>query len=168
MSAQVSAVAAGSSPLTRGKRRRPDFRRAPARLIPAHAGKTRARRPASHDPSAHPRSRGENDHLDCSAHHELGSSPLTRGKPSTPPVMWYTERLIPAHAGKTHTMMCDGSTLSAHPRSRGENITIRPAGTKRTGSSPLTRGKRLRVHGWRPGHRLIPAHAGKTRRRRSA
>ena len=50
-----------------------------------------------------------------------GSSPLTRGKPSTPPVMWYTDRLIPAHAGKTITGAL--GVISG------------------VGSSPLTRGK---------------------------
>ncbi|EFF79633.1 hypothetical protein HMPREF0970_01426 [Schaalia odontolytica F0309] len=51
----------GSSPLTRGKPPRADPRRLPARLIPAHAGKT-CRCPASRPSTwAHPRSRGEND-----------------------------------------------------------------------------------------------------------
>ena len=40
MSAQVSAVAAGSSPLTRGKRDVCPSERGRRRLIPAHAGKT--------------------------------------------------------------------------------------------------------------------------------
>ena len=52
---------------------------------------------------------------------------------------------------------------TAHPRSRGENAdsirSIKPVG----GSSPLTRGKRLRGHVPRGRPRLIPAHAGKTR-----
>ena len=51
---------AGSSPLTRGKRHPRALDRTPGRLIPAHAGKTRAGgRPRVRRP-AHPRSRGEN------------------------------------------------------------------------------------------------------------
>ena len=51
---------------------------------------------------------------------------------------------------------------AAHPRSRGENITMRPAGTSRTGSSPLTRGKPVGLTKNEYQERLIPAHAGKT------
>ena len=50
----------GSSPLTRGKRRRMDRRRARRRLIPAHAGKTVADLVDREETGAHPRSRGEN------------------------------------------------------------------------------------------------------------
>ena len=50
----------GSSPLTRGKRRRSAWLGAPARLIPAHAGKTASVTPEPGTPRAHPRSRGEN------------------------------------------------------------------------------------------------------------
>ena len=52
---------------------------------------------------------------------------------------------------------------TAHPRSRGENITSAVKPRPDDGSSPLTRGKQLR--GWRREglDGLIPAHAGKTR-----
>ena len=50
----------------------------------------------------------------------------------------------------------------AHPRSRGENVSLLPPATAFRGSSPLTRGKRndRARKGARGG--LIPAHAGKT------
>ena len=56
----------------------------------------------------------------------------------------------------------------AHPRSRGENLTT-PGGIQQTrGSSPLTRGKQaVDCHGG-AACGLIPAHAGKTARRRQA
>ena len=54
------AVARGSSPLTRGKRRLTRSELAHARLIPAHAGKTPASRHQRASGRAHPRSRGEN------------------------------------------------------------------------------------------------------------
>ena len=71
---------AGSSPLTRGKRRtlmRGPFRRG---LIPAHAGKTTTPLPSILSWWAHPRSRGENYEGHRMGALGCGSSPLTRGK----------------------------------------------------------------------------------------
>ena len=75
--------------------------------------------------------------------------------------------LIPAHAGKTGSQRPRTCRVWAHPRSRGENPPNSAARPPTPGSSPLTRGK----HGGYalpdgvPG--LIPAHAGKTTRRRA-
>ena len=76
--------------------------------------------------------------------------------------MWYTDRLIPAHAGKTSITDRQQYRYQAHPRSRGENVRVIAGASFTTGSSPLTRGKpRLRrSRSVAPG--LIPAHAGKT------
>ena len=71
---------AGSSPLTRGKRRLRRGRAQRHGLIPAHAGKTCGRRDARWDRGAHPRSRGENGDLGRVEDAIMGSSPLTRGK----------------------------------------------------------------------------------------
>ena len=152
----------GSSPLTRGKLLL-DPEEVPIEgLIPAHAGKTRP--PACQGPewAAHPRSRGENrqerSRLSCVD----GSSPLTRGKPADCRVPLDTQRLIPAHAGKTRSPPGPQPWRPAHPRSRGENRvgnTLPPAST---GSSPLTRGKLQILTGGASIRRLIPAHAGKT------
>ena len=137
-------ASSGSSPLTRGKPCR--FFTVPAStgLIPAHAGKTTQRRDAGAHPAAHPRSRGENNHPDLLHSLPVGSSPLTRGKPS----------------------LCSAASTPrpAHPRSRGENRVMVSVPRLRTGSSPLTRGKLGRACD--AGHvgRLIPAHAGKTSR----
>ena len=91
----------GSSPLTRGKRRRRLCDATLRGLIPAHAGKTRAWRAPGRRERAHPRSRGENltgaeDQLVS-----LGSSPLTRGKRRAQTAIRRPSGLIPAHAGKT-------------------------------------------------------------------
>ena len=56
---------AGSSPLTRGKPAKKVKKCAPAGLIPAHAGKTRAGRVYGRADRAHPRSRGENTIPGC-------------------------------------------------------------------------------------------------------
>ena len=69
--------------------------------------------------------------------------------------------LIPAHAGKTGTGYLLVRNDGAHPRSRGENVTLSRSRSILTGSSPLTRGKRSRPRRRRRERGLIPAHAGK-------
>ena len=58
--------------------------------------------------------------------------------------MQMTDRLIPAHAGKTRSTLSWACNLTAHPRSRGENPSVIGSVDEIVGSSPLTRGKRLR------------------------
>ena len=112
---------AGSSPLTRGKPLETVVNWPRVGLIPAHAGKTRASTSSSMTTKAHPRSRGENHPSGGGDDDVAGSSPLTRGKPSTTATRRSPGRLIPAHAGKTFAG-CEGAQHPrAHPRSRGEN-----------------------------------------------
>ena len=72
---------------------------------------------------------------------ELGSSPLTRGKPPDLMPSHTVERLIPAHAGKTRGSSGRSGLPGAHPRSRGENLAGLLVFLVGEGSSPLTRGK---------------------------
>ena len=95
------AVKAGSSPLTRGKRRFVGITAIKRGLIPAHAGKTRTHADSQEPSWAHPRSRGENTSTDATNTRATGSSPLTRGKPEQVAEFKIRPRLIPAHAGKT-------------------------------------------------------------------
>ena len=153
---------AGSSPLTRGKRgHEPPRRRRPG-LIPAHAGKTVLGTPIDGVVSAHPRSRGENKYADNMLMACLGSSPLTRGKPWRIFRLLRRPGLIPAHAGKTHSLACSSRLAEAHPRSRGENPQTRSLTARCGGSSPLTRGKLVSGAILEASVGLIPAHAGKT------
>ena len=152
----------GSSPLTRGKPRAPC--RCPSRrgLIPAHAGKTwRENLPAA-GAGAHPRSRGENRSRSYVELLREGSSPLTRGKLRAASAVVAGHGLIPAHAGKTCTMLRRKSLAPAHPRSRGENRQTSSSSPLSAGSSPLTRGKLSPPARGGPSAGLIPAHAGKT------
>ena len=113
---------------------------------------------------AHPRSRGENH---CNKRITIlihGSSPLTRGKLSASVLDDLVAGLIPAHAGKTFVLMRGPPGSWAHPRSRGENSIVVGAARAAAGSSPLTRGKQGQQARAHPDRRLIPAHAGKTRR----
>ena len=114
----------GSSPLTRGKLAAEGLDRRAARLIPAHAGKTGRPRALAYASAAHPRSRGENVEGEAKGVDACGSSPLTRGKRATPRTHRRRQRLIPAHAGKTGRCHRRGSRRTAHPRSRGENISL--------------------------------------------
>ena len=136
----------------------------PEDSIPAHAGKTPGMDTTSHCVSAHPRSRGENGIGTRLIRGIRGSSPLTRGKPLLSWAGFSVLRLIPAHAGKTHQATCQALRTRAHPRSRGENCVKRARNARFGGSSPLTRGKRVNPRETRASGRLIPAHAGKTRR----
>ena len=139
-------ITSGSSPLTRGKQvveREGECHRG---LIPAHAGKTSSRCSRKACIPAHPRSRGENHRLAAGIEDAGGSSP--------------------PHAGKTHDTHVTPPARRAHPRSRGENLLHTWCLDLRLGSSPLTRGKPpLRPLAHRR-IRLIPAHAGKTARKR--
>ena len=94
-------VEKGSSPLTRGKRRRRDQLPARSGLIPAHAGKTHDGQSSGRPRRAHPRSRGENITGATTSAMISGSSPLTRGKHPVRANAGAARRFIPAHAGKT-------------------------------------------------------------------
>ena len=96
-----------------------------------------------------------------------GSSPLTRGKPRPGPHRPHRQRLIPAHAGKTGPSACTHRIPGAHPRSRGENPLASAWRACESGSSPLTRGKLPPRCQRSAQQRLIPAHAGKTFRRKA-
>ena len=116
-----SAEIAGSSPLTRGKPGRPATTSPSRGLIPAHAGKTWASMRMTRRARAHPRSRGENGGSSSPQRLQVGSSPLTRGKPLRGLPGAGPQGLIPAHAGKTTPRNCPAWQARAHPRSRGEN-----------------------------------------------
>ena len=98
----------------------------------------------------------------------MGSSPLTRGKRRASSQRWCQSRLIPAHAGKTSPTQHRTGPRGAHPRSRGENYATARNPSRPSGSSPLTRGKHAPDLSARPCDGLIPAHAGKTQRRRGS
>ena len=155
-------MARGSSPLTRGKHALSIRVRRALGLIPAHAGKTLPVSPRRSRTRAHPRSRGENMGLPIGYVSTPGSSPLTRGKRRIAAGEEFTDRLIPAHAGKTYSSAPTTRRSRAHPRSRGENARRWAHRSSQTGSSPLTRGKPDDVDGFHVGPGLIPAHAGKT------
>ena len=136
------------------------------RLIPAHAGKTSGRSEAPLQRATHPRSREENIDAWQLPERHVGSPPLARGKPQQGRESSDCARLIPAHAGKTGSCCRPRPACRAHPRSRGENGQESSDEGAPSGSSPLTRGKPCQHRAPVPHAGLIPAHAGKTARRR--
>ena len=100
-STAASGVRTGSSPRMRGKRVSKLSKLFSKGLIPAHAGKTSARRQGSAPPWAHPRACGENFSGLMKITSSTGSSPRMRGKPHGSKASRYELGLIPAHAGKT-------------------------------------------------------------------
>ena len=156
---------AGSSPRVRGKPVHGGHPHTVTRLIPACAGKTFPDPAKTSIPAAHPRVCGENPFPSRRAPHVAGSSPRVRGKHAVRDYKYKTVRLIPACAGKTPEATMLKRSQQAHPRVCGENMTISLRASIHRGSSPRVRGKpSQRPRASAPG-RLIPACAGKTRRR---
>ena len=124
-------------------------------------------------PSAHPRSRGENSQIGQRRPAGAGSSPLARGKQRAVCAACGHRGLIPARAGKTPSFLTARSLSWAHPRSRGENDSIKniqtcanwliPARAGKTlnepeGGSPFRAHPRSRGENtWRRGHERPPS-----------
>ena len=136
------AIFAGSSPLARGTLGITDNLHKESGLIPARAGNTPPPRYASPPPRAHPRSRGEHATSVSGQSMYSGSSPLARG--TLHPGRAEADRpgLIPARAGNTIIASEAAVPFGAHPRSRGEHLTLAAAVFSVAGSSPLARGTR--------------------------
>ena len=72
------------------------------------------------------------------------------------------DRIIPAYAGSTSVGCPPTCTPADHPRIRGEHLQDRPLWGRIPGSSPHTRGARVRGERERHIVRIIPAYAGST------
>ena len=161
---ESAAWSPGSSPRGRGKREGGHPGLARGGLIPARAGKTRARPGRVRRPWAHPRAGGENSAPASAVLIAVGSSPRGRGKPHRGVPDRSGTGLIPARAGKTGAPPVVVLENRAHPRAGGENLRLAEEGMDVLGSSPRGRGKLgvarepVSVEG------LIPARAGKTTR----
>ena len=142
--AAVETLRDGSSPLTRGTRRRAEYLRRSERFIPAYAGNTINASSITRSASVHPRLRGEHfSLLFCFVNH-AGSSPLTRGTLAGYPSLPLPCRFIPAYAGNTGSSGDFSASRAVHPRLRGEHFRLAIRSLSACGSSPLTRGTRSR------------------------
>ena len=159
----VSAARRGSSPLMRGKACLRLLPQALSRIIPAHAGKRHKLVHRHKIIEDHPRSCGEKFMASLYWRSGLGSSPLMRGKEFIVSSSTASQRIIPAHAGKSGTRVFEIQASWDHPRSCGEKFR-RPGGLLCTaGSSPLMRGKVNYSLTYTIWDGIIPAHAGKRR-----
>ena len=152
----------GSSPHTRGAR--VTRKRADARpgIIPAYAGSTS--QPASwpEPPPDHPRIRGEHAVFVGGLSVGVGSSPHTRGARGAVFGAEPVGGIIPAYAGSTATADRMSMETADHPRIRGEHFAPGTPTRPSSGSSPHTRGARLRTPPRPRPRRIIPAYAGST------
>ena len=164
MSASQASLPRGSSPLTRGARTFPRSNLPPSGIIPAHAGSTDVPAVVPIAERDHPRSRGEHTVQDIFLEKYAGSSPLTRGARVSHENEVDGRRIIPAHAGSTLSSFGTNLISTDHPRSRGEHLPFGQDLDRATGSSPLTRGARKEDCKRHDKRRIIPAHAGSTRR----
>ena len=154
----------GSSPRMRGKRFSLVFLFLTCRIIPAHAGQTPAPlRSLSRCPD-HPRACGANHLVHAFDGLHPGSSPRMRGKPGRTVHEAGARRIIPAHAGQTVANQETGEINPDHPRACGANGEFLSDTRVKCGSSPRMRGNLSRRPRLAYPARIIPAHAGQTRR----
>ena len=132
------------------------------RLTPARAGNTLTLACEEPRGAAHPRSRGEHYNELASVLGASGSPPLARGTHIENLITKGFSRLTPARAGNTgvgHLLLW---LLAAHPRSRGEHVSLERAVYVEDGSPPLARGTRKEHRIMEYTKRLTPARAGNT------
>jgi len=151
----------GSSPLVRGKAQGLGHHAPRGRIIPAGAGKGRTCSSATAPASDHPRWCGERRSTRYPRGTPSGSSPLVRGKAGGHNPGDRGHRIIPAGAGKGHEARVPEPPAADHPRWCGERSTPIRSYSGGVGSSPLVRGKGCPCRPRSPGHRIIPAGAGK-------
>ena len=116
------ALAAGSSPHTRGA---PQLGRRPSRrsgIIPAYAGSTRVAGLPGRCQRDHPRIRGEHFRRRARRRVVAGSSPHTRGALNGANIGYKARRIIPAYAGSTMASYRLDLMTQDHPRIRGEHV----------------------------------------------
>ena len=159
-------IVTGSSPRMRGKHGHLVRRNDRDRIIPAHAGQTARPRARRRPPPDHPRACGANCTVEPQYRFSFGSSPRMRGKPGFELDSEVTVRIIPAHAGQTSPAPRRGPRASDHPRACGANVACIFALRSPDGSSPRMRGKPGNGLADLASMRIIPAHAGQTRKSR--
>ena len=152
----------GSPPRMRGKRKDPLTVYSRHRITPAHAGKTYEDVTFNNIAEDHPRACGENLSIHPFHLQYLGSPPRMRGKHDDNIKSVVTQRITPAHAGKTICNLRLCKITKDHPRACGENCQPVTASLWITGSPPRMRGKLICWALTHAASGITPAHAGKT------
>ena len=152
----------GSSPHTRGAHDPVEVDVHASRIIPAYAGSTALARVSSRHMPDHPRIRGEHGGDGDPPRCPGGSSPHTRGAPSSSRSPTVSSGIIPAYAGSTLDVQDRLTAMGDHPRIRGEHRCLFHRRDGPVGSSPHTRGALGGFLGVGVDLRIIPAYAGST------
>ena len=111
----------GSSPQARGTRQARRRRSGPVRIIPAGAGNTHGSGSETSGLPDHPRRRGEHVGIGHAGEINSGSSPQARGTLIDQAGNTINRRIIPAGAGNTRPNTTISTSVSDHPRRRGEH-----------------------------------------------
>ena len=130
------------------------------RIIPAHAGNSRASGAQFRGRTDHPRACGELRSTSAVPRSLHGSSPRMRGTLANIQTHPISARIIPAHAGNSLAQTPPPTRSTDHPRACGELHPGKKDCILIDGSSPRMRGtppKNLVVC---DASRIIPAHAG--------
>ena len=152
--------ALGSSPRMRGTRLIRHWRRGWLRIIPAHAGNSWRQSPWPRLLADHPRACGELILADVTAARLIGSSPRMRGTRFLDSLRNLRDRIIPAHAGNSTSLIGPVPLPPDHPRACGELLDSATGCETLDGSSPRMRGTPGHSITWVYCMRIIPAHAG--------
>ena len=155
-------VVGGSSPLARGLREAGVGGDHGGGIIPARAGFTGARSPATCPCPDHPRSRGVYASRLKGLAGSVGSSPLARGLLAERLRVVVVLGIIPARAGFTALVTSVLAAWGDHPRSRGVYADRPESAGIVGGSSPLARGLLVVARPPAVPFRIIPARAGFT------
>ena len=110
----------------------------------------------------HPRTRGEKPLSSVTIATDVGSPPHTRGKVEAAVICNFSNRITPAHAGKSNTLSEFFKSCKDHPRTRGEKGFESLSFRFVNGSPPHTRGKDAPRKNKKHFNGITPAHAGKS------
>ena len=131
-------------------------------ITPAHAGKRSHSIKQINVCWDHPRTCGEKEFKASAIPVVCGSPPHMRGKAAVFSFGLFSLRITPAHAGKRNGEYYGNQIYWDHPRTCGEKFADRPSALSDQGSPPHMRGKEMNSNLVKRGHRITPAHAGKS------
>ena len=137
-------------------------------VLPAHAGVSPAACAALPGGGCAPRPRGGQSCNGDAGYSTVGCSPPTRGSVVASPSGHVTDFVLPAHAGVSRNAVRHVPHGGGAPRPRGGQSPTHQTFRTRGGCSPPTRGSVGCTHAHHHRHHVLPAHAGVSRRSRSA
>ena len=151
----------GSPPHGRGKAKSCSMVRISSRITPAWAGKRPGMNVTSSRSGDHPRMGGEKRSSLATAVKIEGSPPHGRGKAGFSLYSTIGNRITPAWAGKSISVLCSYWSSWDHPRMGGEKPDQRGNRPQRAGSPPHGRGKDADTDYPPEVEGITPAWAGK-------